>query len=80
MIRSVSSKEDRDTARALLEEYLRLPDGWPQHRLPASSPASISEYLDGFPSPACRPPRGIVLVAGIDQIQAHGLVVLTELG
>jgi hypothetical protein len=46
----------------------------------ASSPASISEYLDGFPSPACRPPRGIVLVAGIDQMQALGLVVLTELG
>jgi predicted kinase len=48
VIRLVSSKEDRVTARALLEEYLRLPDGWPQHRLPASSPASISEYLDGF--------------------------------
>jgi hypothetical protein len=42
-------------------------------------PASISEYLDGFPSPACRPPHGIVLVAGIDQIRALGLVVVTEL-
>jgi hypothetical protein len=79
VIRSVSSKEDRDTARTLLEEYLRLPDGWPQHRLPASSPASISEYPDGFPSPACRPPHVIVLVAGIDQIRALGLVVVTEL-
>ncbi|HZD15578.1 MAG TPA: hypothetical protein VE196_10755 [Pseudonocardiaceae bacterium] len=79
MIRSVSSKEDRVIARPLPEEYLRLPDGWPQHRLPASLPASISEYLDGFPSPACRPPHGIVLVAGIDQIRALGLVVVTEL-
>jgi hypothetical protein len=79
MIRSASSKKDQDTARALLEDYLRLPDGWPKHRVPASLPASMSDYLDGFPSPACQAPQGIVLVAGPDQVSALGLVVLTEL-
>jgi GNAT superfamily N-acetyltransferase len=69
VIRSVSSKKDWDTARALLEEYLRLPDSWPKHRVPASLPASMSDYLDGFPSPACQAPHGIVLVAGPDQVR-----------
>jgi GNAT superfamily N-acetyltransferase len=52
VIRPASSKKDRDTARALLEEYLRLPVGWPKHRVPASLPAAMSEYLDGFPDTA----------------------------
>jgi|GEM_PF-2018946 len=51
-----------EAARALLYEYLRLPDAWPAGDVPEPLPAEYTEHLARFPNDAT-PPKGEIFVA-----------------
>jgi GNAT superfamily N-acetyltransferase len=80
VIRAASTIAHRDAARALLDEYLRLPDAWPDGRSPARLPGGLARYLHSFPRPADQYPHGHVLLASVaEEAAPQGLLVLNGL-
>ena len=58
--------EHSDSARALLEQYIRLPDAWERHGgVPVELPEVFSREIAVFPGSA-RPPSGDVVVGVVN--------------
>lgn len=56
-----------EAARALLEEYVRLPDAWERHGgIPTELPTLFTEEIAAFPGSAT-PPFGDVVIAVVDR-------------
>ena len=51
-----------EAGRALLEEYLRLPDAWAEEEVPARLPVEYVEHLASYPNDA-RPAAGEAFLA-----------------